>query len=591
MFKIFSRLKTNPTTYRELTVAAVLLGVIQGIILNVAFAYSALKLGFSAGGGTIAAIIGYVFLRGLLRKGTIVENNINQTIASSINSTGTGVVFVLPALFLLHSQQSNHLTLSIWPLLLAGVAGAILGVVLIIPLRRQLIELDRLRFPTGIAIATIIRSDITAGIDKAKLLAIGFILSAVWKLLMIWGWFDKSGLLEDEQLNLSFGWLPLYLSPALYLSPMNFASGLLAGRAGLPFFWGGLLAWWFISPFAVIVGWTPSELSGEHLVAFIYDNMLRPLGIGILIGSALMELLVNFTAIKSAFHTLISATYTTRHALFSHEEIPLWLLLLVGGIAILLFFLAIWNIPGIFWGKALLVAIIGTLWMALAGLIIAQTTGLTDISPLSGISLISVTVMMLLMDGNVTVTLLVAIAVAVAVSQSADTMQDLKTGFLVGSYPIKQQIIQFSLSWLGVVIAFIVIYALWNSGPGGQNGFGIGSELPAPQATVLKSIVESVQTNTIPTDKFILGGIVGILLGAAPIMGLGILMGLAMYLPFPITLGYGLGCFMQMLIVQKKGYIFSENKLVPLAAGLIIGEALVGVGYSIYEMMRPGHGG
>ncbi len=586
---IFGQSKENTTTYRELTVAAILLGIIQGIILNIAFAYSALKLGFSIGGSTIAAILGYVFLRSCLRKGTIVENNINQTIASGINSAGTGVIFVLPALFLLNDQQSNHLSFSFWPFLLAGVSGAILGVVLVIPLRKQLIELDRLRFPTGIAVATVIRSG-SAGINKAKLLGIGFIISALWKLIMISSWLDKPGILEDEQLNLSFGILPAYLSPALYLSPMNFAAGLLAGRGGLSFFLGGLLAWWIISPFSVWVDWTPPELTEQALTYFIYDNMLRPLGIGILIGAAFMEVVINFTALKSAFHTLIATSYATRHTLLGNEEMPLWLLLMGIGVAITCFFLAVWSLPEIALFQAILVAILGTLWMGLAGLIVAQTTGLTDISPLSGISLISVTMMMLLVNGNVTVTILVAITVAVAVSQSADMMQDLKTGFLVGSYPIKQQIVQFSLSWLGVLISFAVIYILWSSGPGGQNGFGGNSGLPAPQASVLKSIIESVQNNTVPLDKFILGGIIGALLGAAPIMGLGILMGLAMYLPFPITLGYGLGCLTQMFIAQQKGYIFSENKVVPIAAGLIIGEALMGVGYSIYEIIRSTHG-
>ena len=105
----------NPTPhqpYRELTLAAVLLGIFQGAILNVAFAYSALKLGFSMGASPIAAILGYVVLRGLLRKGTIVENNINQSIASGITSAGTGVVFVLPAIFLLSVQPSNSFTFS-----------------------------------------------------------------------------------------------------------------------------------------------------------------------------------------------------------------------------------------------------------------------------------------------------------------------------------------------------------------------------------------------------------------------------------------------------------------------------------------------
>ena len=90
--------------YRELTPAAMILGVFQGIILNLAFVYAALKLGFSIGGSTVAAITGYAVLRGIMGRGTMIENNINQTIASSINIAGTGVVFTLPALFMLGAK-------------------------------------------------------------------------------------------------------------------------------------------------------------------------------------------------------------------------------------------------------------------------------------------------------------------------------------------------------------------------------------------------------------------------------------------------------------------------------------------------------
>jgi uncharacterized oligopeptide transporter (OPT) family protein len=83
--------------YRELTVAGIVLGVAQGVVLNVAFVYAALKLGFSIGGSTVAAIMGYALLRGVLKKGTLVENNINQTIASGINTAGTGLAFTVPA--------------------------------------------------------------------------------------------------------------------------------------------------------------------------------------------------------------------------------------------------------------------------------------------------------------------------------------------------------------------------------------------------------------------------------------------------------------------------------------------------------------
>jgi uncharacterized oligopeptide transporter (OPT) family protein len=199
--------------------------------------------------------------------------------------------------------------------------------------------------------------------------------------------------------------------------------------------------------------------------------------------------------------------------------------------------------------------------------------------------------MMVILNGNVAAAMVVTLAAGVAISQSADMMQDLKTGFLVGSRPLLQQLVQLGISWIGVIISFAVIYLLWNSGIDGHNGFGPGTELPAPQATALMSIVEAIQDHTVPTDKYILGGIVGILLGAAPVASLGVLVGLAMYLPFSITLGYGLGCLTQMFVSKHKGEAFAENMIVPLAAGLIIGEALTGVGQAIYNIIQSTGGG
>ncbi len=567
--------------YRELTLVAVLLGILQGIILNIAFVYIALKLGFSIGGSAIAAILGYVFLRGILRDGTIVENNINQTIASGINSTGTGVAFVLPTLFLL-SVQNQNLVISLWPLLIAGIGGAVLGVIVIIPLRKQLIEIERLRFPTGVAVATIIRSGAATGFDKAKLLGIGLLISAIWKLLIISCWLEVPGILEGEELNLSFGILPAYLTPAIYLSTLNFAAGLLSGRSGLPFLFGGILAWWVISPSSVYMAWTPAGLDDTALISFIYSEMLRPLGIGVLIGAAFMEVILNFSAVKGAIHSLISVS--RNNSLTCKDEMSFTVLIAGGITAILFFFLAAWSVTGVSIIQALLVSVLGTLWLGLAGLIVAQCTGLTDISPVSGIALISVTIMMFALDGNVGAAMLVTLVVAVAIGQSADMMQDLKTGFMVGSRPILQQIVQLTTSWLGVIVSCTVIYLLWHGGVDGQNGFGPNTSLPAPQATVLMSVVEAVQNNTVPVDKFVLGGIIGVLLGSAPLAGMGVLVGLAMYLPLSITLGYGLGCLTQMFILKKKGEAFTENKIVPLAAGLIIGEALMDVGHVIFKM-------
>ena len=106
--------------------------------------------------------------------------------------------------------------------------------------------------------------------------------------------------------------------------------------------------------------------------------------------------------------------------------------------------------------QAVISAVVGTIWLGVAGLIVAQATGMTDISPMSGMALISVTLMMFLLNNNVAAAMVVGVTVCVAIGQGADMMQDLKTGFMVGARPIKQQLIQFGVTWIGSVVAVAV---------------------------------------------------------------------------------------------------------------------------------------
>ena len=669
--------------YRELTLAAVLLGIAQGITLNLAFVYVALKLGFGIGGSTVAAIMGYALLRGVLRTGTMVENNINQTIASGINTAGSGIVFTVPALYLIDPNLVHFLPLSI-----AGIAGAVLGVVVIIPLRKQMIEMDRLRFPSGVATATIIRAG-SSGAEKAKLLAIGVVISAAFKCFMIAEVLEPAVVvtltaveLEEitteanrivaaaadpapgesavtlsgvetrlkekklhsrkakerkklvgkrgwgvlgEEFHFDFGKIPNYCSPVIYLSLMNIAAGLLAGRGGLPFFAGGLLAWWVIAPIAVHSGWMPTGASEAAYPGILYGKMLRPLGIGTLIGGALMGVVMAFPAIKSAFRSLAAATKTSSSgSKIGRDELTL--VPLVGGlvVGVTLLFVASLLSPGVSPWQAVLSAVVGTVWAGLAALIVAQASGMTDIQPMSGMSLISVTLMLVLLGGNAPGAMVVGVAVCVAIGQGADMMQDLKTGFLVGARPIKQQMVQFGVTWMGALLALWAVDLLWHAQaapardsagtvasatedgattdqPTTGGGFGPDSKLPAPQGAALAEIIKSISgemnpdaessskntPSAIPVDKYAMGAGVGILLGAAPLAGFGVLVGLAMYLPFSITLGYGCGCLLQMLIQRVKGVSFCENRLVPLAAGLIVGEALTGMGHAMFSVLFP----
>jgi putative OPT family oligopeptide transporter len=479
---------------------------------------------------------------------------------------------------------------SLWPFVFSGLAGAILGVVVIIPLRKQMIDLDRLRFPSGVAVATIIRSGAT-GLGKAKLLGLGFLISAIWKLLMAAGYLDIPGIIYGEELHFGFGVIPEYLSPVLYLSVMNIAAGLLAGRGGLSFFAGGALSWWIIAPAAIALGWVPSHMDGKVMSdiaqsGFLYSKMLRPLGIGALMGGALMGVAMTFPAIKSALVSLANASKLEKVKGVANDEMPFKVLIWGLIFAVVLFFISTYIVAGVTLTQALIASIIGPIWLGLAALIVAQATGMTDISPMSGMALITVTIMMFILNHNIAAAMVIGLAVCVAIGQAADMMQDLKTGHLIGGRPKMQQIAQFAVTWIGAIIAIGAIYVLWKAGPNGANGFGEGTALPAPQASVLMGIIEGLKTGNIPLAKYLMGGTLGILLTAAPIAGLGVMIGLAMYLPFSITLGYGIGCFIQMGLLKKKGVHFVEHKLVPFAAGLIIGEAITGIGHAAYEIIK-----
>lgn len=163
-------------------------------------------------------------------------------------------------------------------------------------------------------------------------------------------------------------------------------------------------------------------------------------------------------------------------------------------------------------------------------------------------------------------------------SQATDLMLDLKTGYLVGASPKKQQIGQFLGSWLGPIIVMGLIVLLHESD-------GLGSEkLPAPQATALAGVIEGTLGGTVPIQKYAAGAGLGAILSLSGIGGLGILVGLGFYLPFNIILTYSLGTATRVILDKVKGHRFSDDVGIPVAAGLIVGEALVGVGYAMSKV-------
>jgi uncharacterized oligopeptide transporter (OPT) family protein len=211
---------------------------------------------------------------------------------------------------------------------------------------------------------------------------------------------------------------------------------------------------------------------------------------------------------------------------------------------------------------------------------------MTDISPMSGMALIGVTLMFYLTAGNVAASVMLGVAVCVGIGQCADMMQDLKTGHLVGGSPLRQQFMELCVVWIGPVVCLATVYLLAERNMGEYGvAFGPGTDSPAPQAAALQGAIDTIRSDNAPTGLYAMGGVLGGLMSLSGIPGLGVLVGLSMYLPLRYLLPYGLGCAVQMLLQRLKGASWTEKWGVPFAAGLLVGEGLLGIVFAAIQVM------
>jgi uncharacterized oligopeptide transporter (OPT) family protein len=262
----------------------------------------------------------------------------------------------------------------------------------------------------------------------------------------------------------------------------------------------------------------------------------------------------------------------------------------VGGAFVVLLVIAELSVPEMTFWRGLAMAVLGTLWIWMAGVILSECIGRTNWSPLSGMTLIAITLFIFISNGlgdraSVVAAVMVGAAACVAMSQATDLMLDLKTGYLVGALPRRQQIAQFAGVWLGPILVLWLIFWLHQESPLG------GEKYAAPQGQALASVITGILGGDVPGWKYLAGAGLGALLSASGIGGLGVLVGLGFYLPFDIVLTYTIGTILRLSSDKWKGREFSENVGIPIAAGLIVGEALVGVFSAIYNVITAGGGG
>ncbi len=568
-------IRTGP--YPELTLTAIIVGYGLGAVIAVSIGFASLKLGFSIEGSELAAILGFGILRGLMGRSSIVENNINQTIASAVNGASAGMMFTIPALFILEITDFNVLLM-----VFACIAGGILGIAFIIPLRKQMIDFERLTYPGGVAVATILKSP-GAGVHKAVLLLCGLALSGIVHFVSQVTGFEYWNL--GELLR-----MPDYMNGTLYVSLMTVGVGFISGKGGISFIIGGFVCYWILAPALAGIDMLPTAqaLQGaeQSMPEYLRLELFRPVGIGMLIGGALAGIVLALPLIVGAVRSMQSAA-KTKTAL-SKDEMPISLLYIgIAGATILLFVVACLSVKEMGIIRGGIMALLGTVWIWVAGVILSECIGRTNWSPLSGMTLIAVTILIVISSGlgstaAIISSIIVGAAACVAMAQATDLMLDLKTGYLVGASPRKQQIGQFLATWLGPIIIMGLIFLLH------RHGGGLGSaKLPAPQGTALAHVMKGILGGDVPVHKYIAGAGLGALLSTSGIGGLGILVGLGFYLPFDVVLTYSIGTVLRILVDRIKGKQFSEEVGIPVAAGLIVGEALVGVGFAVYALSLP----
>lgn len=646
--------------YREVTVASMVLGTVVGIALTVSFTYAGLKLGFIIPASMVGAMLGLGVLRIVMKRGSIVENNINQTVAAAINVSSGGVIFTVPVLYLMQTEaaarsteiaakaqaaglsveelirQNPALVQVLEPRLLfaiaaASVAGAMLGVFFIIPSRKQMIELERLVFPSGVATATILKAT-GSGPTRFRWLMTGIGVSIVFALLTSlktmfphWdapGWYTH----YSEELNLGeIMGLPAHVAVVIAIAGglTSFGGGFITGRAGLVMMVGAIIGHWVVTPLVVSRGWMPPEVvmgltrKATSIAAkdpgatfrtmfdtlagvWAYKQVTRPLGVGMLLGGSVASVILTAPMLISAITSIqkARATAATGSGASGAQELSprlLWLGVLASFVVLLLGGIlagsqvALWRIVA--------AAIAVTAWMWLANIIVSIATGKTDNSPLSGMALITIvlTVLILGREGAL-VAVLMAVSVCVATGQGSDMMQDLKTGHLVGAIPRRQQITQLAVAWIGPLVSLVTLVLL-------SKKFVFGADpLTAPQGQAIKAALEvfvpppgtdAIQAQiaaSIPY-RYLAGAGAGLLLTLGAGGGLGVVLGLSMYLPMAVTLTYCLGCGAAWICERVKGASWVEDVGVPLTAGFLVGEGLAQVCVVFFDLARSALGG
>lgn len=564
----------------EFTVTSIIMGILLAVVFGAANAYLGLRVGMTVSASIPAAVIAMGVIRVVMRKNSILESNIVQTVGSAGESLAAGAIFTLPALFLWAAEGKMDKP-NIIEITLIALFGGLLGVFFMVPLRNALIVKEHgvLPYPEGTACAEVLLAGEEGGANATTVFA-GMGFAAAFKMII-----DGLKVVPSE-VSLKIKNFSGEIGTQIY--PAVMSVGYICGpRISSYMFAGGVLSWMVLIPIIMLFGEQlvlyPGEVSiGEIFAADgasgIWGTYIRYIGAGALAAGGIISLVKSLPLIVRTFRDAIKGMKGSKvgEVTRTSKDIPMGIVLAcIAAITVL-----IWLVPAIpvsFLG-AVIVVIFGFFFATVS----SRMVGLVGSSnnPVSGMAIATLLIATVIlkmtgdtgahgMQGAIAIGSIICIVAAI----SGDTSQDLKTGYLLGSTPRKQQIGEV----IGVVASALAIgatlYLL-------DQAWGFGSkELGAPQATLMKMIIEGVMDSNLPWGLVFIGVCLAVVV---EIVGIPVLpFAIGVYLPVQLNACIMVGGLVRLVLdkmkrkEEEKKEIISDGIL--FCSGMIAGEGLIGI--------------
>ncbi|RHK21554.1 oligopeptide transporter, OPT family [Ruminococcus sp. AF46-10NS] len=575
----------------ELTVTSVIMGCILAVIFGAANAYLGLRVGMTVSASIPAAVISMGVIRVILRRNSILESNMVQTIGSAGESLAAGAIFTMPALFL-WAEEGLTSKPGIVEITLIALCGGILGVLFMVPLRNALIvkEHATLLYPEGTACADVLLAGEEGGANASTVFS-GMGLAAIFKFVV-----DGLKLLPAD-VSAAFKSFKGEIGMEVY--PALLGVGYIVGpKIASYMFTGSLIGWMVIIPLICLFGpdtWmypaaegtTIAQLYANGGASAIWSTYVKYIGAGAIATGGIISLIKSLPLIVTTFRDSMKSmkgsknTSTERTA----QDLPMQFILL--GIVAMVFI--IWIVPAIpvtFLG-AVIIVVFGFFFATVS----SRMVGLVGSSnnPVSGMAIATLLIATFAIKSSgktgidgMTAAIAVGSVICIIAAIAGDTSQDLKTGFLLGATPKKQQMGEM----LGVVVSGLaiggVLYLL-------DAAWGYGTaEIPAPQAQLMKMIVEGIMGGNLPWGLVFVGVFLAICLEILRIPVMPFAIGL--YLPIYLNATIMIGGIVRGLLDRRKG-VDEKTKTAQATdgtlycAGMIAGEGLVGILLAIFAVV------